>query len=270
MADQSGEHNSSGGDSGGDTGGVRSVQRAIDILGLLTETDPAVSISEIVRATGLAKTLAVKAMADALRVAYDGQEMQIAGQGGSILVQLPTQLQTLAVIERRVADDDIARLAREQERELREYLFGADRQAGTRAGDLATSLRAAAARYEDAFGGRVEVLIADDLPRVQAPEALVGAVGEALTNAGKHGHASRVTVFVEPGDDGGVFCSVKDDGRGFDPTATVYGTGLQGMADRLEAIGGTLEVVSAPGRGTTVGGRVPVGERVLVGGRETP
>ena len=57
-----------------------------------------------------------------------------------------------------------------------------------------------------------------------APEAQVGAVsravGEALTNAGKHAAPRRLTVFVEPGDDGGIFCSVKDDGQGFD-AATV-------------------------------------------------
>ena len=50
---------------------------------------------------------------------------------------------------------------------------------------------------------------------------------------------------------------VSDDGHGFDAEATTYGTGLQGMADRLEAIGGWLEVRSAPGAGTTVIGRAP-------------
>ena len=50
---------------------------------------------------------------------------------------------------------------------------------------------------------------------------------------------------------------VIDDGRGFDPGSTGYGTGLQGMADRLDALGGSLEVRSTPGRGTTVAGRVP-------------
>jgi signal transduction histidine kinase len=50
---------------------------------------------------------------------------------------------------------------------------------------------------------------------------------------------------------------VVDDGRGFDPVTTGHGTGLQGMADRLEAIGGELVIESAPDRGTTVTGRVP-------------
>ncbi|HXY72392.1 MAG TPA: sensor histidine kinase, partial [Actinomycetota bacterium] len=49
---------------------------------------------------------------------------------------------------------------------------------------------------------------------------------------------------------------VADDGDGFDPAVTGYGTGLQGMADRLETLGGSLEVRSAPGTGTSIGGRV--------------
>jgi len=50
---------------------------------------------------------------------------------------------------------------------------------------------------------------------------------------------------------------VTDDGAGFDPHSRGYGTGLQGMADRLQAHGGTLDVRSAPGAGTTVTGRLP-------------
>ena len=48
-------------------------------------------------------------------------------------------------------------------------------------------------------------------------------------------------------------------GTGFDPATTDYGTGVQGMADRLASLGGSLEVRSAPGRGTSVRGRLPVG-----------
>jgi signal transduction histidine kinase len=59
-------------------------------------------------------------------------------------------------------------------------------------------------------------------------------------------------------EDGALLFEVTDDGRGFDPASTGYGTGLQGMADRLDAIGGTLEVRSKPGRGTTVIGRIPL------------
>jgi signal transduction histidine kinase len=52
-----------------------------------------------------------------------------------------------------------------------------------------------------------------------------------------------------------------DDGRGFDPHATGYGTGLQGIADRLDAIGGTLAVASQTGAGTTITGTVPAADR---------
>ena len=52
--------------------------------------------------------------------------------------------------------------------------------------------------------------------------------------------------------------SVADDGAGFDPAAAAHGTGLQGMADRLSVVGGQLGIASAPGRGTTISGTVPV------------
>jgi signal transduction histidine kinase len=49
---------------------------------------------------------------------------------------------------------------------------------------------------------------------------------------------------------------VADDGRGFDLGSATHGTGLQGMADRLDALGGRFEVTSAPGTGTTIAGTV--------------
>jgi signal transduction histidine kinase len=55
----------------------------------------------------------------------------------------------------------------------------------------------------------------------------------------------------------GLRFEVADDGAGFDPAARGYGTGLQGMADRLHAHGGTLDVRSTPGTGTTIAGRLP-------------
>ncbi len=162
-------------------------------------------------------------------------------------------LQTLAVVERRATDPALARLAREQERELREYLFGAPDGAGA-AGDLGAALRGAAARFEDAFGGRATVLVADDVPAVRSRvvEALSGAVGEALTNAGKHGRAERVTVYVEP-DGRGVFCSVKDDGAGFDVDGTPEGVGLsRSIRGRVGELGGRVEIRSQAGSGTEI------------------
>ena len=80
-------------------------------------------------------------------------------------------------------------------------------------------------------------------------------VVEALTNAAKHAAASetRVAVTVESGI---VEVEVADDGiGGADPA----GSGLRGLADRAEALGGTLSVESAPGRGTVVRASIPLG-----------
>jgi signal transduction histidine kinase len=58
----------------------------------------------------------------------------------------------------------------------------------------------------------------------------------------------------------GVF-TVEDDGTGFDQAKTSLGTGIQGMADRMAALGGTLKITSAPGHGTRVTGRIPAPDR---------
>jgi signal transduction histidine kinase len=57
--------------------------------------------------------------------------------------------------------------------------------------------------------------------------------------------------------DGHLRFAVIDDGAGFDTAETSYGTGVQGMADRLDAIGGALQVVSRKGEGTTIEGQIP-------------
>ena len=79
---------------------------------------------------------------------------------------------------------------------------------------------------------------------------------EALQNIAKYAEASAAILRLSDGS-GTLAFEVTDDGRGFDPASTGYGTGLQGMADRLDALGGSLEVRSTPGQGTTVVGRVP-------------
>jgi signal transduction histidine kinase len=80
---------------------------------------------------------------------------------------------------------------------------------------------------------------------------------EALQNAGKYAEATRATVRLQASEDALTF-EVADDGQGFDSDHTPMGSGLQNMADRLAALGGTLDVTSRPGEGTTVTGRLPV------------
>ena len=91
--------------------------------------------------------------------------------------------------------------------------------------------------------------------------AIYFCVLEALQNVQKYAEATRATVHLAQA--GGVLAvAVEDDGRGFDPRATKKGSGLQNMEDRLDALGGTVEIESAPGSGATVTVRLPIGEAV--------
>jgi len=79
---------------------------------------------------------------------------------------------------------------------------------------------------------------------------------EALQNVAKYADATAATVQLREAA-GRLEFSIRDDGVGFDAGATSYGTGLQGIADRLAAFGGTLAVASAPGAGTAISGSLP-------------
>jgi len=114
----------------------------------------------------------------------------------------------------------------------------------------------------EAQGRRSPVPVVVDADGVNRyPQAVEAAVYfsclEALNNVAKYAEASRVTISLTDRD-GVLGFAVTDDGGGFDPTSTGTGTGLQGIADRLDAIGGELRVASRVGEGTTLEGRVPV------------
>jgi signal transduction histidine kinase len=79
---------------------------------------------------------------------------------------------------------------------------------------------------------------------------------EALQNIAKYSRASSATLRLSTSN-GDLRFEVVDDGEGFDTGATGHGSGLQGMADRLDALGGSLTIRSTPGEGTSVEGRVP-------------
>jgi signal transduction histidine kinase len=93
------------------------------------------------------------------------------------------------------------------------------------------------------------------------PEAVENALYfsclEALQNAAKHaGDGSSVT--VDLCSEGGPGFRVTDDGLGFDVMVVRRGAGLTNIADRLEAVGGAMQIVSQPGQGTTVSARIPL------------
>lgn len=80
---------------------------------------------------------------------------------------------------------------------------------------------------------------------------------EALTNVLRHARASQVRVVLDEAE-GWLQLSIRDDGQGFNPESVGAGHhGLLGMRYRIESLGGTLQLLSAPGGGTLVLARLP-------------
>ncbi|MGH7687117.1 MAG: sensor histidine kinase [Candidatus Dormibacteria bacterium] len=99
----------------------------------------------------------------------------------------------------------------------------------------------------------VVAIEADGIARYsQETEAAVYfCVLEALQNVQKYAHATRVVITLRD-DDGKVSFEVTDDGQGFDAATVQRGAGLTNMADRLDALGGRLQITSSVGHGTTI------------------
>ena len=115
----------------------------------------------------------------------------------------------------------------------------------------------------ETLAGRAPVAVEfAEVPDERLPEPVEAAayylIAEALTNVAKYARASTVRVAVAR--DGSVRVEVADDGvGGADPAG---GSGLRGLADRVEALGGTLEIHSPPGAGTTLRVRMPLASAV--------
>jgi signal transduction histidine kinase len=127
---------------------------------------------------------------------------------------------------------------------------------------LAARGLAAALRARARLGGRPLVLtISPTIDGVRLPPDIeIGAYFcclEAMQNAAKHAPAATVTLGLDLVA-GSLTFSVADDGPGFDSASATHGTGLLGMADRVGALGGTLEIRSTAGGGTVVAGSIPV------------
>lgn len=166
-------------------------------------------------------------------------------------------LQTLALIQR--ADDPgrMAILARHQETELRDWLFGSAPLDGV---DLvSTALRNAAAKVEEDHQVPVEVVTVGDHPIDETTKPLVGAAAEAMVNAAKHSGAERLSLYLEVTDEE-LTVYVTDQGEGFDtedvaPDRKGIATSI---VSRVTRSGGTVEINSEPGEGTEVVLRMPV------------
>jgi signal transduction histidine kinase len=97
------------------------------------------------------------------------------------------------------------------------------------------------------------------------PQAVEAAVYfcclEALQNAAKHAGADAQAIIRVREDEGALLFEVSDDGAGFDLASGAHsGHGFVNMSDRVGAIGGSIKVDSAPGKGTRISGRIPLNE----------
>jgi signal transduction histidine kinase len=162
-------------------------------------------------------------------------------------------LQTLALIQKRSDDpEQVARLARRQERELREWL--ADDRPTRPDERLADALRAAAAEIEDSHGTPVEAIVVGDMALDERTGALVGAAREALTNAAKFASAGGPVRLYAEIEDGDARVFIDDRGPGFDPDAIPDDRrGVrESIIGRMKRHGGRAEIRSEPGDGTEV------------------
>ena len=123
--------------------------------------------------------------------------------------------------------------------------------------DLAGALQRLADRFGAETGVAVTVAVGTEslgLPR-DREVVLLRAAQEALANVRRHADAAAVTIRLVLAD-GTAQVEVSDDGSGFDPAAA-NGFGLNGMRDRVQDVGGDMDVVTGPGRGTRIRVRVP-------------
>jgi signal transduction histidine kinase len=145
-------------------------------------------------------------------------------------------------------------------RDLRNYIFGlrpgilADRQLDQALRDLA----------EDSEEKSGVTIVVDVDPRVASELAgragdLIQFTREALSNVGRHAGARTCRVTLRRQDGQTAMLEIDDDGKGFDPAATAgKGHGLGNLGERAGSLGGTLEIDSSPGEGTTVRALIPL------------
>jgi signal transduction histidine kinase len=159
-------------------------------------------------------------------------------------------LQTLALIQRNAGSSrEVARLARGQERELRELLYG--RRATS--GSFAAALREAVGQVEDDYAITVDAVVVGDAQLDADLDAVVQAAREAVVNAAKHAQVETVSLYAEV-DAERVELFVRDRGAGFEPDGVDDDRqGLRGsIIARIERHGGQVRVRSAPGQGTEI------------------
>jgi phage shock protein PspC (stress-responsive transcriptional regulator)/signal transduction histidine kinase len=164
-------------------------------------------------------------------------------------------LQTLALIQKHTeAPREVLRLARGQERQLREWLYRSPKVgAAGEAVVLSDAIARAVGEVEDTFAVKIDQVVVGDIPLDDKLVALVQATREAMVNAAKHAEVPEFSVYAEVEPDQ-VTVFVRDRGTGFDPDTV--STDRHGLADsvrgRMERNGGKVNLRTSLGEGTEV------------------
>src|SRR3990172_2584528 len=203
--------------------------------------------------------------AELRRLAAADERSRLAGELHDSVNQQIFSISMLAATARKKmgshpVSDDLARLetlARETHTEMR-ALVRELRPTALEHADLSTALK----RYVSDFGSRYGLTVVVDAPPIgrlpaDLETALYRIAQEALGNAVRHASAKQVHLSLRR-DDGVIELSVQDDGHGFDVQAHREGLGLHSMRERAQAFGGTCEVRSEPGKGSSIYVRVRV------------
>ncbi|GGP94988.1 ATP-binding protein [Streptosporangium pseudovulgare] len=160
-------------------------------------------------------------------------------------------LHTLTLIQRNSEDPrEVARLARSQERELRNWLYQPKQDADA---SLAAAVRRVAAEEEDAHGVPIEVVCVGDCPLTPELSAMMQAARQAMVNAAKYSGSSVISVYAEAEPEE-VTVFVRDRGAGFDMDQVPEDRmGIrQSIIGRMERHGGGARIRTEPGEGTEV------------------
>jgi signal transduction histidine kinase len=160
-------------------------------------------------------------------------------------------LHTLALIQRKAGDTkEVVRLARGQERTLRNWLYKPIASPTER---FSAAVEEIVAEVEDTYAIVVESVVVGDIDVSERVAALAAAAREALVNAARHAKVASVSLYAEVEADA-ISVFVRDRGVGFDPAAVGPDRhGVRGsIMGRMERHGGTSEIRSEPGNGTEV------------------
>jgi signal transduction histidine kinase/phage shock protein PspC (stress-responsive transcriptional regulator) len=168
-----------------------------------------------------------------------------------------SMLQTLTLIQRRADDpDEVLRLVRRSERELRGWLYTPAVPESLRAAILAL-----VADAEDTYAVTIDMVMVGEATTTPAVDALVQATRESIVNSAKHSGAAQISVYAEADADE-ITVFVRDRGQGFaveEIPADRFGV-RESVVARMQRHGGDAEIRSTPGNGTEVRLRLPLRE----------